>query len=257
MYTARKTYRRGFSLIEMLVVLFVIMTMIGILMTALNSGQAEARRAVASQTMAAIFQSVTAYRMALDEIPPSDIDTLAAGYDENGKTFGVINSSLIDYQGGELLVQALIGPRPMTAPAPGDGKDGPGWIHRQHTYGPYLENIEDKIYLNSNDRWALQSPGTLLDDRPILYYAANPNATDDGRFGTGNAIWSDQGRYDLDHNTTLIPTGEDPTNFWNTTSLDPDRRDFEMSLRSNTYMLVSVGESGIYGEQDNVQRAYK
>ena len=252
MFRKTRKGRSGFSLIEMLVVVFIIMVLVGILMTALGKGSEQARRTLAGQMLDSISQAVTAYKMALEEIPPSDIDGTVAG-----NTFGVSNGDLGDYDGGELLTQALIGPLRESSGSPTDGKDGPGWVHRSHAYGPYLERVEDEyLYRRPNRRWALQSPGTLQPDRPILYYAAQPNARE-GRFNTADVIWGPNGRFDTDHNTDMIPVGEDPVAYWNTDASDTDRRAFEMSLRSNNYLLVTVGDNGVYGDRDNLQRVYK
>ncbi|MDX1565996.1 MAG: PKD domain-containing protein, partial [Phycisphaeraceae bacterium] len=74
MLRTTRTAPNGFTLIEMLTVVFIILILIGILLTALGKGSAQARRTLAGQMLDSIAQAVTSYKMGLDEIPPSDVD---------------------------------------------------------------------------------------------------------------------------------------------------------------------------------------
>jgi type II secretory pathway pseudopilin PulG len=200
----------GFSMIEIMVVVVVMIALITILIPVLTGVGDDARIVAAKSTMATISLALGSYKTDFGDYPPSRIWDDTSGR----KTFGVSHSFLTvdggrEYQGAELLAQALAGPAPETGGSanPSDGLDGYGWKGSDRKsgkiYGPYLamggndsilaprfdangdslvNNGESKndqtgswetgTGSEKQDVFVLTTPGSEY-ARPILYYRAN------------------------------------------------------------------------------------
>ena len=178
---------RGFTLIEMLVVMGIILLIISILLPTLNRASREASRARIAADFQVISQALDAYKADFGDYP-------RPGLLPNGNPVG----------GAQILCWALIGPGDagdgFGNPLGTDGQAGPGFRVRgtQGTvYGPYLALDRFKYGILDNNgniqtNSATDDTQNVIADRynhPILYFVANKAAVDsspNGYTGTWN-----------------------------------------------------------------------
>ncbi len=155
----------GFTLVEMLVVIMIIIVLVGLLLPALNIAMTHA----------------TKNRMA------GDINTLSAGleaYRSDQRTYPQLDytdATIMSnaYPASVLLCWALIGPSAAVA----DGAAGPGFttIPNGQVYGPYVEPSQFKMALDPQGTVTTTEPTPFyIQDRyghPILYFKAFMGAT--------------------------------------------------------------------------------
>jgi len=281
---------RGFTLVEMLVVVVIIIGLLSILVPAITSVTATAGQVAEKQFLGAIQVALKNYQLDHESYPPSDTTDLAD--DANLTTFGMTQDLFHDtytgpggnvpYQGAELLVQALLGPRNSDG-TNGDGLNGYGFKQGGRSYGPYLaikhENtlvIRDSPAPNQPWRLAMVSSQSKA---PILYYRAD-SAGATGKFKPAAAgsndphadnIWGIAGRFNVNDNRFLHNNGggdwtdptdfdfakEDPTDHWYMTAPEQEVESLTFSLRSAQYLLVSPGPDEHFGNKsyDNTTSA--
>ena len=194
--------RRGFTLVEILVVIGIIVLLVGIGLPMLNRAMRQARITAMSANLVTIATALDAYKADHGDYPRVAADLDAAGNPVAG-SLAAPNPPT----GAQILAQALVGPAPKssgngsatppTAREPQDGQDGPGFKTRRapgpdgqyntdddimqgRTYGPYVP--ADKFKLSNPADPDNPAPPvlllTLLDNwgKPILYYPARPGA---------------------------------------------------------------------------------
>jgi prepilin-type N-terminal cleavage/methylation domain-containing protein len=163
--------RDGFTLVEMLVVLGIILLLIGIIVPAINKAYTNAVRTRMADDLQAIVTAMEHYKSEHGDIP---------------RTSG--NGDTPQLKGAIVLCRAMVGPGAQGQ----DGADGPGFrVVRATTevqgrvYGPYLPPDRFKIvaYPAGGQPAADYSNAALADrnGKPILYYpglpASDPRAT--------------------------------------------------------------------------------
>jgi prepilin-type N-terminal cleavage/methylation domain-containing protein len=177
--------RRGFTIIELLVVLAIISLLATIVLPAISRVHLQARRTAMAGDLMAICEALEAYKGDFGDYPQINRPIM---YVENA----------IPMEGAPLLCWALVAPGPATSTNPlnpGDGADGPGFRIRGTTgpvKGPYLP--PDRFLIGTADGvGVVHPPGILygtkanfnnaqdvLADRsgsPILYYPATRGAS--------------------------------------------------------------------------------
>jgi prepilin-type N-terminal cleavage/methylation domain-containing protein len=199
----RCRYRRGFTLIEILVVVIIIAVVMAIALPMLSSARKAARKTQATSNLVAIESALQAYKTDFADYPRPD--QKYTGFAVLGKAMfcpgpsagfpavtltspswaGTIQSSGSDPTSSEYREYVAFGmpnaaggfSTTTTPPDPTnwaefwvrDGKDGPGFrvgrFGGGQTYGPYLQEGKFRLRgLAILDSW----------DNPILYFAARP-----------------------------------------------------------------------------------
>jgi len=238
----RPARARGFTLIEMLVVVVIIIGLLSILVPAITSVPADAGRAAEQKFLAAMQMALAAYNLDFNDYPPSKV------------TGDIGGETVTNWDGGEIVVQALIGPLNTAA----DGHNGYGFKVGGKRYGPYMTiEHENSLVERVAGRWVLTMVSSQS-KKPFLYYRAvttdmtKPNG-EQGVTGAINdstankRIWGTNGRFDKDHNNTL-DASDDPTEFWRNSAPDDEAKSFTMSLRAAKYLLVSPGPDEEFGD---------
>jgi prepilin-type N-terminal cleavage/methylation domain-containing protein len=156
-----ETPRRGFTLVEMLAVIGVIVLLVGILVPAVMSARRAADKNAARMELQTIAMALEAYRVDFGDYPHPTAErrervlawALIGPYDENSI--------------------GLVDPYPTGKPPLIDGANGPGFrtVKGGKVWGPYLP--PDKFRLVSNDDTFTNSLRWDIMDRygaPIEYY---------------------------------------------------------------------------------------
>lgn len=220
---ATRTGAGGFTLIEMLVVVAVILLLISILVPGLMLAQRYVEEKSTEQWMAAISMGAKVYAQDFDDLPPSE----APG---SGTLFGLNAGTMSNWSGGEMLTQALLGTHANDDLGTGN-PDVRGLTYQTRT-GPsrvYVE-VTDELSIDDGpeakvfvDRW----------DTAIYYYKAIR-----GR----SSVWGANGRFDSDHNASL---GGSP-NLGGHPEIDAS------ALRSASFVLFSRGIDLQAGTEDDI-----
>jgi type II secretory pathway pseudopilin PulG len=181
---------RAFTLIQLLVVLGIIVTLMGLALPMVVKAYRTAIRTRTLNDLQMISTGLEAYRQDFGDYPRID----------NDNTTTPLQLNQLQDRGARLLCRALIGPGPAVPPQPPtaskqygpgfdlngsppgagpDGADGPGFRVRTgaggKVYGPYLQT--DKFNLGGTDKDNFTDAVILdRDNNPILYYVATPNA---------------------------------------------------------------------------------
>lgn len=200
---------RGFSLVELLVVIGIIALLVGILLPSLNKARLRARDVTVRAQLRGYEQGVEGFRNDFDEYPPSALrdDTGMQIPDPIGHNWGPAALNKIMY-GAHYLARALVGADLQGYAEPGTAPDADlyntdnGMINGKPTYprsGPYIE-LDTKRFTIVRDlptdaqmqtlRWNRLTPGTdmptdadrpgeymFIDEAyrfPVLYYRADP-----------------------------------------------------------------------------------
>jgi prepilin-type N-terminal cleavage/methylation domain-containing protein len=176
--TNARRLRRGFTLVEMLVVIGIILLLIGIALPMLNRAYKNAVRTRMAADLQVISMGLEAYKGDFKDYPRLDYATWIA----NKALPSPLNAP---NPGAVLLCWALLAPGPAVAPnatTPGDGNDGLGFRVRGtsgQVYGPYIATGRFKIFDPATPTAAANPVNEALytiNDRyghPILYFAAN------------------------------------------------------------------------------------
>lgn len=183
---AHRRYRaHGFTLVELLVVIGIIVLLLGIMAPTITRAWRAGDRARTAADLQAIAAGLEAYRNDHGDYPRV-----------GGKPYQ--NASDLGYNGARMLCRALIGPgpgvgksatdypsipdgagvRPSNNPTAQETEPGPGFRVRGtqgKVYGPYLASNQIRMGNPTNE--ALKTPGllALMDtaNNPILYYPAS------------------------------------------------------------------------------------
>ena len=161
--------RRGFTLIELMVVIAIIALLATILLPMANRARTVARRTALAADLQVIVNAIDAYEHDYGDIPRPD-----------GKVGG-------PFQGSVILSWALLAPGPATYTLPsakgfkGDGADGIGFRVHGTTgtvHGPYLPESTFRIGLSdpNNPVSVLPSPNGIYDDSATLLADREGNA---------------------------------------------------------------------------------
>ncbi|HET6248088.1 MAG TPA: prepilin-type N-terminal cleavage/methylation domain-containing protein, partial [Tepidisphaeraceae bacterium] len=161
----------GFTLVEMLVVIGIIVLLIGILAPALNIAYTHSIRNRMMLDIQSMSTALEAYKSDMRIYPTLDYND----------TSGVMTAA---YPASVLLCNALIAPLPKGF----DGTDGPGFttVPNGQVYGPYLEPSRFKLVADP----AYTSRFFIADryNHPILYFLANKAANIHGPNGYVNYV---------------------------------------------------------------------
>jgi len=147
--------RRGFTLVEMLVVIGIILLLMGILLPAINRAYVQSVRSRIFADLQSIGTALEAYKQDFGDIPR------------------VVTQAGATNRGDSVLCRALIAPGNEAA----DGADGPGFrIHPRvgttpqgKVFGPYLS--PEKFKYDPTNLWILDRNG-----KRILYFPGNKSA---------------------------------------------------------------------------------
>lgn len=148
--------RRGFTMVEMLIVVVIIGLLIAITVPAIHLARKAIETGATEQLMASLTIAMEAYKQDHRGFPPSDADA-------SSDMFGL--SGLSGWPGAALMTQAV------TGASASDGKKGLGFrvggASTGPVSGPYMDPGEDELKEIGGrfyfvDQW----------DQPILYYRA-------------------------------------------------------------------------------------
>lgn len=220
---------RGFSLIELLVVVAVLAILIGLVVTSTNALRNVAKRGNSIAMLQAIRSGLDQYHSDMGVYPPS--------YADNAYQSGV-------WYGSELLAQALVGYRDD------DGAQGLGWrvTVPGRVHGPYVD--ADKLTTGTLEG---RNHPVFMDafNNVFLYYRydKDPSTADELRYRcTHNAGGADAGPGGSDQNLfrRYATRGSNATTDW----------------YSTTYMLLSRGPNKQWddpersGEADDITNIF-
>jgi type II secretion system protein G len=268
--------RRGFTLIEMLVVIGIILVLMGILLPSANRAYKEANRNSMRADLQTIEQALEAYKSDFGDYPRP----------------GKLNGTGAFVGGPETLCWALIAPGPAFSTAvPSDGFDGPGFRlipgtranpPQGQVHQPYL-NVDRFHYGTLNGivvtPWA---PGAVIDDSKtviadrnnnvILYYPRNlaaPTPTTMAKYvgpsknyppKSTDPVYDttdfDQSNFNPFVNLQLIQSAIPGSAYLpkiRAITTSPTLSPGEMI--NNPYLLWSAGPDGIFGPQLNTAKS--
>jgi len=283
---------RGFTLVELLVVITTIAILLGLLVPAVNTVRTMARQAKQKAELNMIELAIVAYKNDIGDYPPSS----PTGFESDPGNYA--------YCGSQKLVEALLGwdllgfdPNSVYRAdgrfrAGGDrvyddfgvSLDDSERYHLKNRKGPYLELSQVDVFeakqLFANittflepDRYLLCDgfgARTVTDDAgevvragtPILYYRANPNSKDHD--GTGGVLYENR-IYNIRDNGQLVELNSltndssggrehpiEDEDLFYEYIRDP-QRPITWPYRSDTYLLISAGPDGLYGTKDDIR----
>ena len=134
----------GFTLVEMLVVIGIIILLIGILLPAINIAYSHAVRNRMALDIQSISAALEAYKNDQRMYPTLDYnDTTTSNSSASPQTSGIMTAA---YPGSVLLCRALIAPGNLSQ----DGAIGPGFTNLPsgQVYGPYVDPTRFKIVID-------------------------------------------------------------------------------------------------------------
>ncbi len=284
--SSNRTGRRpapGFTLVELLVVIGIIVLLLALLSPMIARAYRNAERARVSADLNAISAALEAYKQDFNSYPvPSYNSTY--GTATPTPSSGVAPQRPNPPTGAQLLCQALIGPCPKTDIRAGsqrpiqDGVDGAGFRVRRFpgvdgqmntadddlnskAYPPYLETGRFKIgdpedtssTLTDPERYGLTF--TILDRyrRAILYFPAHgkPNIRENNGFVGLQAdrplFWADDNPIEPNSPTQAALTLEKMRLFLGDTSKNGKIDGGEVAVFQGPYILWSTGPDETYG----------
>ena len=275
----RDNSMRGFTLIEVLVTIAIVIALAGITVVGLGHARKAARAATTNSFLQAITTGISGFERDHDFLPAGSL------HHDSRYSGSFMYDTADPWYGGEIVAQALMGYAQDDASPPvaldGFPKSGEGggygarklskttydYATTGRTYGPYIELKSDdslvKTFEDSGfgetDRYAFSSPANNNNNNnpPILYFRRDPNANQtantDPVWGTNTTATAPE-RYVynlLDNHDT--GRGASPFSVANSDkafdSLDdaPDKEALERSLRSSKYILIAPGEDEVFG----------
>ena len=235
--------RRGFSLVEILVVIGIIVVLAGILLPSLIRAYSQADKTRAKYDLQAIGVAIEAYRSDFGDIP---------------RTYG-------NNKGAHALCRALFGPGPaadVTAgDQQGDGADGLGFRVRAgggKVWGPYLQsdrlNVDDDATAGNTIASYANVGIFTKDNTPILYYPAavnKPNVTAPGGYvGTSSTGCLYNANDNLMVNTVTGMTQfnlEGLLGDYSCNGMIDSTNGTETAIGTFPYLLISAGPDGVFG----------
>jgi type II secretory pathway pseudopilin PulG len=186
-FTATKSQsgrHRGFTLVEMLVVIGIIILLIGILLPAINIAYTHAVRNRMALDIQSISTALEAYKGDARSYPQLDYSD----------TNGIMKAA---YPASVLLCRCLIGP----GSAAEDGTAGPGFtqVPNGQVYGPYLEVGKFKLVYDPVLGTSTPNNNYIADryNHPILYFRANLSADPTTNKGYVNYVNNTTGPYPM------------------------------------------------------------
>ncbi|HWE97714.1 MAG TPA: prepilin-type N-terminal cleavage/methylation domain-containing protein [Tepidisphaeraceae bacterium] len=178
--------RRGFTLVEMLVVIGIILLLIGIATPMINRAYKTAVRTRMAADLQVISMGLEAYKGDFKDYPRLDY----AAWNASKTLPSPLNAPM---PGAVLLCWSLVGPGPAVAPnttTPGDGTDGLGFRTRGtsgQVYGPYIAVGRFKIFdVATPTANPVNDALCTINDRyghPILYFASGLGTNPTGPSG--------------------------------------------------------------------------
>lgn len=259
----RNTRQRGFTVLELMTVVGVILVLIGILIPVVNVALRNSKRNAIIAMTNAIKTGLQQYESDFSGFPPSY-------YKELGPK---VQRRMSNWEGGEILTQMMIGHLSNRDGdgAPLDGYQGLGFradFDKGRVYGPYVdirseENITESPISGTTHKNALVF--TVVGSgvkTPILYYKGrSTSAFRSGAFDKSSSILGRQGRFNTEDNLQLAdPDGKSSDKVLEYLKLAPEddgpTDEFKDSLRAsmNTakYLLLAAGVDDIFGTHDDV-----
>ena len=226
---SRRTSQRGFTLVELLIVMLIIGTLIGLLVPTIGRALRMVRSTMTRRTINEIGMGLESYKKDFGDYPPSVYDR---SYPRTG---------------AEKLVFYLRGPRDSGWGAGAGGllpEHAGGSRTRTRTYGPYYDTDEEDI------EWE----EVRGDWRQVAFRDANRPP---GRIIYFKATRDDEGNTEYnwhDNNLRSVPDTEGHTNYpslssfydWTTiggTSSAAQDGDY----KRHDYLLISPGQDGRFG----------
>jgi prepilin-type N-terminal cleavage/methylation domain-containing protein len=222
------TYRRAFTLIELLTVMAIITLLIGILMPSLSGARDMARRTAVQAQLNAMTVGLESFNGDEKKYPPSNAcqyTSLKATTIDNEMTYWKVGTTAAPYQGAHLLVDALVGRDmlgydPKAKMSAADTYDR--WAATNGRRAPYIP--KDGVDLSSTAKPPEDGFGAVPDNGcnplpidpdnrlvrvfvdkfgwPILYYRASPITNQNTPIiqtdatGSGSYTYQGDGVYD-------------------------------------------------------------
>ena len=191
----RKSRAAGFTLIEVLVVLSIIVLLIAILIPAAILAERYAYSSATQGDLAAIGQALSVYHSDFNMYPDSDLCASVTNLYPKAPNGGILSRHADDY-----LAECLLGYLPGIAdgyPASGPAYTGTGvgsafpntagftMQPYKKVYGPYMPTNAQNITPDSTNNYYFSGdfPPTAGVPLPILYFSATPSPSSDYVFG--------------------------------------------------------------------------
>lgn len=276
--TTRRTKARGagFTIMELLVVMSIIILLVGMLVPAVNIARRNAGDAATRTFLGSIAMGMEAYHRDHGDHVPSDYRLLkkkrSNDPDDNEET--AMFSRMNQWQGGEIMAQLLLGYLADEEGNPLDGNKGlgyrAGFKSAGRVYGPYLDLKNDRSLVASPITDGTHQFAKVITDpgssgqKPMLYYRANnsPSANVGELTHNSKAIISQGGRFDLEHNHELAdpPNGANKKLVMEYLKLlekdggmkDADSDALRTSLTSAQFLLLAPGPDDSFGTKDDI-----
>lgn len=274
----------GFTLIEILVTLAILLALAGISIVGLGHARKAARAATTNSFLQAVTTGINAFERDHDFVPASSL------HNDSRYSGSFMYDTSDPWYGGEIMAQALMGyaqnddnppkaldnhPASTSSGAGTGGGYGARRLNRStydyaatgRTYGPYVELKSDDSLMKSfddsgtgvSDRYAFRSPANREGDGPILYFRRDPNPN---QTANTDPVWGenttgatpDRYTYNLLDNHKNSGRGSKDSGLFNGSdnafdSLDDaqDKEALQRSMRSAKYILIAPGEDGVFG----------
>jgi prepilin-type N-terminal cleavage/methylation domain-containing protein len=189
--------RRGFSLVELMVVIGILAVLAGIILAATLRARGHAEKASIQANLATIATALAAYKQDFGDYPRIAATELAPGADPLMNELG--NPGYL--YGSEILCWSLIAPYGATAAgtfAPGDGADGPGWRERG-TRGQVIGSYINIDTMKFGTKPPVQRYQTIFDSggMPVLYVPRTTKEAHDPVLGARYVARSFDARWDF------------------------------------------------------------
>jgi len=247
--SVRSNSHRGFSLVEMLVVVGIIVVLLGISLPMLNHAYRASQRARVAANLQTLSIALAAYHADHGDYPRP-----AAGVACNG--------GALTPWASQLLASALVAPGPDSGGNGQDGAPGPGFRIRGtqgKVYGPYVQSDQFK-FLPGATPFQNQFADPLHEDKPILYFPARLGGlkTTDIRAANqglvaGTITASETALYNAAHNNlTLLNVADMRRMLGDTNPGDALISASDKPLTTDSFILWSAGPDGIFGNDDDV-----
>ncbi len=249
---------RGFTLMEVLVVVVIIALLIGLVIGGMDLFRGKSHQAVVSALFDSVDKGLSRFRSEAGDFPPSDPQV---GNEMVDKPLFATRGPLIfdgSMEGGEILAQAMMGAEPEEI----DGVQGLGLKRKgDRRYGPYLDvgNSDSLVRTKAvssagKGRFVLTVPFSTR-NRPILYYRRKANQSQKNFTRGGSSVWSQSGWFDTDDNRKLA-RNDDPVAYWTKDKKDggPSRERSDAmarEMRAAPWLLVCAATDDTFGTKDD------
>ncbi len=224
--------RRGFSLIELLVVVAIIAVLIAIAVGAVMMAKKGGAIALANHQMAVVKMALDVYSNEFGAYPPSD-SAAAGSYFESGDHGGIILAKLLTGYGSDFNNDGKW--NGVSGAHFDDGLHGMGFKHNGVEYGPYVTNKESNL-IGTNPNYRFGLPW----DTGIKYFLGDisiPSAT-----STNLNLWGGGSSYRFDKSDE--DSGETLAN-WESNRLSKGNAGYDEGLSRQLltaqYLLYDAG----------------